>query len=257
MKNIFVIALYSCAIILNLGCTSSKSNDKTSNAVQIFMAWPGYEYLPFYSWKKGEKEPTGIEPALIKAILDKNNIEYEFIPNFRDIDDDPRIDAIVKNRADISIRCMSITDERKKLVNFSDPYYVDGVGVLVLKDSRISTKEDLEGKRVYVTKYTTSFNWLTSNVSEVQIVTPTQSEFLKHPEQMLDSSLIDAFILDYSYLQTIQKANSQYKLLNQKFTQEPWGIAVHKDRKDLLQIINTTLAEMKESGELERIFKAL
>jgi len=157
---------------LVLSCKKDSNDPKIKKKVRIYVAWPGYTALPYYIWSDLDAEPKGAEPKLISEILKLKGYEYVFIPDYpyKDVGD-PWMDALLDNAADVSIRGISITEERAKLVDFSDPYFIDGLAVMTKDTSSIKTIQDLERKNIFSYSYTTSFPWLKENVPSAIITT--------------------------------------------------------------------------------------
>ena len=121
MKNLSQAMTIILLISLLFSC-------KEQNEVRIFVSWPGGEGLPHYTWKKGELKPTGIEPAFIERLLEIADLPYYYVTDFEfSGQGDPRIEALASKKADICIRALSINDERKKSILFTNPYYFDGL----------------------------------------------------------------------------------------------------------------------------------
>lgn len=225
--------------------------------VKIFVSWPGAEARPHYYWPIESDKPKGIEPELIELILNTAKLEYEYVSDFNFSGaGDPRVEAITSGNADIAIRGMSITADRKKKVNFSNPYYKDGLSALVRDSSQIYELKDLNNKRIYAHSYTTAFEWCKANLTNSILYThDLEDPTIRYiePEQLLAMDSIDAYIIDYSFLKYQEKSRSGLRVLNQKFNSEPIAIAVHKENKLLLDKINKAIKEIKKSGQLETI----
>jgi ABC-type amino acid transport substrate-binding protein len=247
MRIIFQIIIYTVLI-------SSFSCKPKSNDVKIFIAWPGVTYLPNYDWKAGESKPTGVEPAIIERILEVAGYDYTYVPNYNYQEDgDVRIDVILDSVADISIRSISINSERDKLVDFSDPYYYDGVSALVLKKSDINTREDLNDVRVIAIDYTTAHQWAKENLPDSNIYDYTNYSKQLTPEELLRFGKVDAYLNDRTHLKNLSNNSNQYRLLSGKYTKEPLGIAVREGNTKLLNDINLAIRKLKASGELSKL----
>ncbi len=247
---------YSFLILLSaaLSCKNDNTEFKTKKEVRIYVAWPGYGALPYYNWPGLETEPIGPEPTLISEILKLKGYTYNFIPDYPYKGfGDPRIESLTDNAADVSIRALTITDSRKKLVDFSDPYFIDGLAVMVSEGSEIKSLKDLEYARISTYSYTTAYNWVKENLPNAIIV--TEIDLNIDYWTLVSQNLVDAHITDYIYLQKTKRTYPKYnlKILEEKLTQDPLGIAVRKGNQKLLRDINDALNELKESGRLDEI----
>jgi ABC-type amino acid transport substrate-binding protein len=240
-----------CAFSLLFSCSENSSYEK----VKIFISWPGGEGLPHYQWKKGETKPTGIEPAFIEQLLKVAELEYEYITDLvLQERGDPRIYSLTTGQADICIRAITINEERKKHVLFTDSYYSDGLSALIRKNDSIYSLSDLIGKRIYTLEFTTAYNWAKKNLSESKLITYERFDtvFIK-PESLLLDNKIDAYILDKSFLNEIAKKELKLEVIKRKFTHEEIGIAVSKNRPDLVSKLNKAIKELKKSGDLDKL----
>ena len=122
---------------------------------------------------------------------------------------------------------------------------------MILKDSEIKNKQDLTGKTLFAYSYTTVVNWINDNVDNCTLITEDNYSNIS-PEELLELGKIDAFIIDNSYLQIIEKKSTKFRVLDEKFTEEYIAIAVNKNNVELLNMINKSINQMKTSGELER-----
>ncbi len=229
------------------------------NEVRIFVSWPGGEGLPHYAWKKGELKPKGIEPAFIERLLDIAGLPYSYVTDFEfSGEGDPRIEALTSKKADICIRALSINDERKKSILFTNPYYYDGLSALVRKSDSLFTLSDLNGKKVYTLEFTSAHNWAKINLNASTLLTYEKFDtaFVK-PEGLLLTNQIDAYILDKSFLNEIALNNPTLEVMSRKFTEESIGIGVSKDRPELVRKLNKAMETMKETGEFEHYLSRL
>jgi len=253
MKNLNKAMMIILLISLLFSC---KDNSK----VRIFVSWPGGEGLPNYQWKRGELKPTGIEPAFIERVLAVANLDYEYVTDFEfSGEGDPRLEVLQNDKADLCIRALTITEERKEHALFSNPYYIDGLTALVRKKDSIYTLSDLNGKRVYTLEFTSAHEWVDKNLSKKTTHMSYEkfdTAFVK-PEGLLLKNEIDAYILDKSFLKEIAKTNTELKILNNTFTDEIIAIGVNKKRPDLVLKINQAMEEMKQSGEFYTLLKGL
>ncbi len=148
---------------------------------------------------------------------------------------------------------MTITDERKKEVDFSDVYFEAGQSLLVKKGSSIKSTEDLgKGSKVLAVKGSTSSQNIRKKAPDASVL-----EFENYAEAFtaLKAGQGDALTTDNAILYGMADENKQYQLTGETFTDEPYGIAVKKGQSGLVKEINASLKKMKADGRYEKIYK--
>lgn len=200
--------------------------------------------------KTGQVEGFDIDIAkgLAKKILgDENKIE------FKEVTSKTRIPMLNNGEIDAIIATMTITEERKKEVDFSDVYFMAGQSLLVKKDSKINSVKDLKkGMTVLTAKGSTSAQNIRKVAPQVNVL-----EFENYAEAFtaLKAGQDDALTTDNALLWGMAKQDPNYRVLDETFSKEPYGIAVRKGDKKLLQVINEYLKEIKENGEYDKIYE--
>jgi len=254
MKSVLTF-LVVCSFII-YGCENKVQTTALDKPVKVFVSWPGGEALPHYVWNKDSDKPEGIEPDLIELILKHAGLEYTYISNYNSkTGTDPRITAITSGKADVSIRGITITPSRSELVDFSMPYYQDGIGALVKRTSIINSVNDLKGKKVYAVDFTTAYSWAQKNLTSSALICHKEDSIYISPEQLLEIDSIDAFLIDYTFLKYQSKRHQSLRVLDQKLTVEPLGIAVSKKNPALLIKINNSIRALSKSGELQKVIE--
>lgn len=206
-------------------------------------------YPPFEFEEGGEY--TGIDIDLITAIAEDQGFAIEFNP----MDFGGIIPALQANQLDVAIAGMSITDERKKVVDFSDPYFDAGLSLVVSKDnSDIMALEDLEGKTVAVKAGTTGSKFAMDNESEYGY---TVKQFEDSPSmfQEVSNGNADVLLEDYPVIAyAISESGLELKTVGERLTGDQYGIAVLKgENAELLEKINAGLKELRDSGKYDEI----
>ncbi|HVJ48492.1 transporter substrate-binding domain-containing protein [Desulfitobacterium sp.] len=155
---------------------------------------------------------------------------------------------------DMDISTFTITEERKKSYNFTDPYYTDGVGLLVKKAPGYQGLKDLNGKKIGVAQSATSKAAVQAEADKLGVKITFQ-EFATYPEikAALDSGRVDAFSVDRSILSGY--LDDSTALLADKFSPQEYGIATKKGNDGLAKLVNDTVGELKKSGELDKLIK--
>lgn len=210
-----------------------------------------FEPFEFTTTKGLVGEFDGIDVAIAQKIAEKAGKELVI----NDMEFDGLIAAVSTGKIDMAVAGMTVTDERKEQVDFSDTYYKATQVIVVAADNEdITCAEDLKnGKKVgVVLSYTGD-----------QIVTDTlaiDENNIQRANRALDivqdvkNGKLDAVVVDsYTGIALAEKNGLKVVEDPEVFDTEEYAIAVQKGNTELLEIINTTLAEMQASGEIAEI----
>jgi glutamate/aspartate transport system substrate-binding protein len=192
--------------------------------------------------------------AAVKDELKLADLKITMVP----LSNEERIDAIVKNKADIECGSTTITLSRQKVVDFTSMTFVTGGSVISLADAGIDSVAKLAGKSVAVIQDTTSETalkaYLSKNLIDAKVVVlPNRDEAMKQ----LDAKQVDAFagdqVVQIGYL--LQAANpAAYKLSRDLFSYEPYALVVRRNDADFRLVANRALAQIFRGGQIEAIY---
>ena len=202
-------------------------------------------YFPPYEYYDGE-EVVGIDADIAQAIADKLGLELKI----EDMEFDSIITAVQTGKADMGLAGMTVTDERKESVNFSDSY-ATGIQVVIVKaDSDITSVDDLTGKKIGVQLATTGDIYSKDDFGEENV-----EEYNKGADAVmaLTQGKVDAVIIDNEPAKSFVEANEGLKILDTEYVTEDYAAALNKDNTELLEAVNGALAELKEDGTLQEI----
>ncbi len=235
MKKTLVVLLAVCAMIGLCACGGSKS-EKLVMATNA--AFPPYEYVE-------GKEIVGIDAEIAKLIAD--DLGRELI--IEDMAFDSIIAAVQSHKADIAMAGMTVTEDRKQNINFSDPYTEAAQVIIVKSDSDVDEPGDLEGKRIGVQIGTTG------DIYAEDIEGATIERYSKYFEAInaLIQDKIDAVIVDREPGKVFVNENPELKMIDEEFTVEQYAIGVAKDNTELLDQINASLKKLQDSGKIDEI----
>ena len=154
---------------------------------------------------------------------------------------------------DIVCATYTITPEREEDWDFSDPYRVDHVGIMVMKDSGISEMADLDGKLIGVSQGSTTRDAILTMLEDEGI--SAEPEFNEYPDypsinSALESGNIDAFAMDRSTLNTYMNDKKELVQPEIEFGEQEYGIATKKG-SDLSEVVNDTVTELLSNGWLD------
>ena len=234
MKKILV-CLLSVAAMLSL-CACGGSSNKLVMSTNA--AFPPYEYVE-------GKEIVGIDAEIAKLIAD--DLGKELI--IEDMAFDSIIAAVQSGKADIAMAGMTVTEDRKQNINFSDPYTEAAQVIVVKSDSDVTKPDDLTGKTIGVQIGTTG------DIYAEDIEGATIERYSKYFEAInaLTQDKIQAVIVDREPGKVFVTENPDLKMIDEEFTVEQYAIGVAKDNTQLLDDINASLKKLQESGKIDEI----
>ncbi len=201
-------------------------------------------FPPFELVDETTRELAGFDIDLMNAIAEINGWTIEWV----DTPFDAALAGVAECQYDLSIAAISITEERLANMDFSDPYYSSGQVVVVSVDeTEIASKDDLNGKTVAAQLGTTG-EIEAQAIADVNY-RPYDTYGLAFQDLMNDQ--IDAVIVDTPIAMGFVEANpDKLMIVGEQFTGESYGIAVCKERTDLIDPINTALASLTADGTL-------
>ena len=202
--------------------------------------------FPPYEYHDGDAV-VGIDAEIAKAIADELGMELEI----EDIAFDSIIPEITSGKADMGLAGMTVTEDRKQSVDFSDTYAKASQKIIVTEDSEIASPDDLKGVIVGVQLGTTGDIY----VSDLEADGTTVERYNKGFEavQALSQGKIDAVVIDGEPAKTFVAETQGLKILDESFTDEEYAIAVKKGNTELLEKINGALKTLKDNGTLDEI----
>ncbi len=197
----------------------------------------------------GEVEGFDIDVAkqLAKEILgDETKVE------FVEVTSKTRIPLLNKGDIDAIIATMTITEERKKEVGFTEVYFEAGQSLLVKKGSPVQSIDDLtKDTTVIAVKGSTSTDNIRAAAPDAPVL-----EFENYAEAFtaLKAGKGEALTTDNSILLGMASEDDSFELVGGTFTDEPYGIAVKKGEQEFLDTLNDALESLKSNGEFDKVY---
>ncbi|MGH0928201.1 transporter substrate-binding domain-containing protein [Bacillus pacificus] len=261
MKKFLTFIIIGLLSILVVACGSNeKKTEKTSAkpsgkieeikergelVVAVFTDKPPFGYVD----KDGKN--VGFEIDMAKRFA-KDLLGDESKVKFVPVEAASRIPYLQSDKVDFVLANMTATDERKKVVNFTNPHLKVAVQVLVKDGSPIQSVKDLEGKKVIVTKGTTADIYLTKNMKNVELI-----KFDKNTEalQALKDGRADAYAQDNLVLLSWANKNPGFHLLKDKLGGDDLiAIAVKKGNKEVHDWVNKELEKLGKENFLHTLY---
>ena len=154
----------------------------------------------------------------------------------------------------------TITEERKQSWNFSDPYYTDSLGMLVLKSSGMKTLDDLDGKIIGVAQGATTKDAVQQMLQDQgkSSLNVTFQECPDYPtlSAALSSQTIDVFSVDRSILHGYEDDSNELLCPDIIFGEQQYGVATNLNATELTDLVNGVIDDLKSSGELDKLIAA-
>jgi len=161
-----------------------------------------------------------------------------------------RIPLLYGGWIDVIIATMTVTEDRRRVLEFSDPYFMTGSMLLVRKDSPIRGVPDLAGKSVAVLEGAVQQQDLPQIAAGITLVA-----FKSFPEALLAlrSGRVDALCQDDVAVLTEARRNADVKAVGESFLPRPYAMAVRKGERKFLDWLNARLEAMKADGTLQEL----
>jgi polar amino acid transport system substrate-binding protein len=206
-------------------------------------------FAPF-EFQDAQGKFVGIDMDLIRAIAE----DQKFTVDIKPLGFDAALQAVQANQVDGVIAGMSITDERKKVFDFSEPYFESGVQMAVLKDNEeIKSYEDLKGKRVSVKNGTQGSDFANSIKDKYGFEVVSFADSSTMFDEVKTGNSVAVFE-DYPVLLYGIAQGNGFKTVTPKEEPTGYGFAVNKGQNpELLQKFNTGLNNLRESGRYDEI----
>ncbi len=235
LKKILAAVLAIAMICCFAGCGKKDTLTMGTNA-----SFPPYEYVD------DEGNIVGIDAEIAKAIADKLGMDLEI----KDMAFESLITACQSKSVDVVLAGMTVSDERKESVNFSDSY-ATGVQVIIVKeDSDIATVDDLEGKKIGTQSGTTGATYCKDDYGDDNVKEYDNGSLAV---AALQNDQVDCVVIDNEPAKNYVKANKGLKILETEYVVEDYAIAIAKDNTELLEKVNKALSELKKDGTIDKI----
>ncbi|RCW40916.1 MULTISPECIES: amino acid ABC transporter substrate-binding protein [unclassified Halanaerobium] len=207
--------------------------------------------FPPMGFRSEDGEIVGFDIDLAREVADRMGVELELKP----VEWDGVILSLKNGMIDVIWNGLTITPEREKSIDFSRPYIANRQIIIVQDDSEIKNKSDLAGKVVGIQLGSSS---VTAVESEPEVLESFKElrKFSNNTEALLDlqSGRVDAVVVDEIVGRYyMSKRPGQFKVLEENFGREEYGIGVRDGADSFRKALNETLEEMIEDGTAAEI----
>ena len=254
MKKLTALMLSSAMMLSLAACGGSASTEEaasadaaavtTVNAGKLTMstnaAFPPYEMTT----DNGDFEGIDIEVA--GAIAKKLGLELQV----DDMDFDAALLAAQNGKSDMVMAGVTVTDERLKVMDFSDTYAEGIQSIIVPEGSDIATADDLSGKAIGTQRGTTGYLYCSDDFGEDAVVAYDNG---LTAVQALNNGQVDAVVIDNEPAKAYVESNPGLKILDTSYAEEDYAIGMNKSNTALVEAVNAALEELKADGTLQAI----
>lgn len=199
-------------------------------------------FPPYGFYREGEM--VGIDIDIVREIEQR----YHKKIIIEDMSFDEVIPSVEAGKVDFAVAGITVTPERREMVNFTRPYARAVQVIIVREGSPIDCAEKLIGMSVGVQRGTTGDVFVSRNIGKPE-------RFAGAPEaiQALLAQKVDAVVLDNAPAKMLTEEKANLRILPEPLTMEEYAFAVNKDRPDLLEFFNRALNALAADGTLSKI----
>ena len=236
MRSTGIFAAFAVLAMVFLLCSCGP--DRSNKIVMVTEAT-----FPPYEFREGGRI-VGIDVDLMQAVAQE--IGKELV--VEDMSFDSVISAVVTGKADVAASGITVTEDRKRQVNFSLPYVEAKQVIIVPENSAVKEAKDLKGKRIGEQHGTTGDTYVTKHIQE-----PERFPNGALAVAALEAGKLDAVVLDGEPSKVHVSMRRNLKILDTPLTTEEYAVAISKKNVKLLEQVNAAIKKMKENGKLAEI----
>ena len=201
--------------------------------------------FPPYEMTTDSGEIEGIDIDTAKAIAEKLGLELQV----DDMEFDAALLSVQQGKADMVMAGVTVTDERKAVMDFSDSYATGIQSIIVPNGSDIASPDDLAGKKIGTQRGTTGYIYCSDDFGDDAVVAYDSG---LTAVQALNNGQVDAVVIDNAPAKEYVAANPGLKVLDTSYAEEDYAIGLAKGSA-LEDAINAALEELKSDGTLQSI----
>ncbi len=239
--------------------SSEAASDATSDtaSAEVTTVEPGKLIMstnaafPPYEMTADDGSFEGIDVEIAGAIAEKLGLELQI----DDMDFDAALLAAQTGKSDMVMAGVTVTEDRQTVMDFSDSYAAGIQVVIVPEDSDIASIDDMTGKMIGVQRGTTGDQYCSASVEDGGFGEENVTRYDNGltAVQALNNGQVDCVVIDNAPAQEFVAANPGLKILDTEYANEEYAIGVAKGNTQLLDAINTAIAELKADGTIQSI----
>ena len=235
-------ALLGFSVLMAVPATAAYAQDK-----KVLIVATDTAFVPFEFKQNGKY--TGFDIELWEALAKKMGVQYKLQP----MDFNGILPALQTQNVDVALAGITIKDERKKVIDFSDGYYNSGFMLMVAANSSIKGVEDLKGKTLAIKTGTSAADYAKANFAgtELRQFPNIDNAYLELITKRVDAAMHDTPNVLY-FAATAGKG--KVKVVGTQMMAHQYGIGFPKG-SPLVPKVNAALAKMKKDGRYNAIYK--
>ena len=202
--------------------------------------------FPPYEMTADDGSFEGIDIEVAQAIADKLGLKLQV----DDMDFDAALLAVQNGKSDMVMAGVTVTDERKAVMDFTDSYATGIQVVIVPEDSDIASIDDMQGKMIGVQRGTTGYLYCVDEFGDENVIAYDNG---LTAVQALNNGQVDCVVIDNAPAQEFVASNPGLLILDTAYAEENYAIGVNKGNTQLLDAINGALAELQADGTIQSI----
>lgn len=250
LTALFAVLLLVIASLVVAGCggdddTTGDTTSADGGGGETLTVGSDIPYPPFEQGKSGSY--TGFDVELMEAIGEK----IGRAPEFQDTSFDTIFLDLAQDKFEAVASATTITDEREKTVDFTNPYYLSEQAILVEEGGEIDSVEKMAGATIGVQQGTTGEEFVEEKAEAGEI-----REYPQGPDAVsaLKTGTVDAVVIDIPVAENAVAETTGLEISAAIPTEEEYGFAVAQDNKELLEELNEGLKEVIEDGTYATIY---
>lgn len=241
-KLIALMLLLVAALGLFSGCGKQESGLAAIQKKGVLTVATSPDFPPFETLENGEV--VGIEVDILTKVAESLGVTLQI----EQMDFESVIPGVQAGKFDVGMSGITVTEKRKENVDFSTPYFLAAQTIVVPADSEISSKTDLDGKKISVQTGTTAEDYCMENGYEVMAYTSNNDA-----AAALTGGKVDAWVVDNEV--AVAMADSLgLVMLDEAMTTEPYAFAFAKGSDELVTAVDAALNAMLADGTIAEIF---
>ncbi len=210
-----------------------------------------FDFYPPWGFRDQQNNIVGMDVDIAKELAGEDVLKVKLnlvpVPTTQD-----RINFLLSGKIDVAISNFTATLPRSKVITFTDPYVIDGVGVIFRKDLKIGDWKDLNNKRVAVTTGSTGEILVKKLAPQAKLLQFDQASTALLAVQQ---NKADAQIEDYTYTVYHAGRDKNLAFLNKPLDFQPYCFGVRKGDQEWLNYLNFFIYRLHQSGKMKEMYK--